>query len=423
MRGLLLIAIIFALLPVCVARPWLGILGWSWLGFMNPHRLTWGFAFNLPFAQMVALATIAGLLFTKARRPLPRTPEVYLLFALWGTFLLSTLGAVYQEDAWGQFNKVSKILFMTLVTLVLFQEARKFKALVWVIALSIGFFGLKGGIWIVLTGGRSQVLGPEGSFIEGNTEIGLALNMVLPLLVFLRREESRPWLRHLLLATFGFSIFAILGTYSRGAFLGLAVVLLLLVLKSRAKLMAGFLVAAALIVAGSILPPQWFERMETMRTYEEDNSARGRIAAWHVAYRIGLDRPLLGAGFSPFTEEMYLRYYPDAPGIGADAHNIFLQVLAEHGFTGLALYAALVVSTLLRLRSIVRKARPETGSRWIRNCAEMLQASIIGYVVCGWFLSRSYFDLFYALLALTVLLHVLVQGGETRAGQVHAPHY
>ncbi len=248
-RDILLTVVVFGLLPICLLRPWIGVLVWSWIGYMNPHRLAWGFARNIPFAFMVAIAVMFGFLFTKDRYSLPRTREVFLLLLLWATFFLSTLFAVYPEDAWEQLNKVSKILLMTFMTLLLFQDQKKVTMLLWVIALSIGFFGLKGGIWGVLTGGQNMVLGPPDSFIAGNTEIGLALNMVLPILLFLRRETSRRWLRHVLLAMFVFSIIAILITYSRGALLGLAAVLSVLFLKSRGKVIVLLILCMGFLLA------------------------------------------------------------------------------------------------------------------------------------------------------------------------------
>src|SRR5215470_2193775 len=208
MRDIVVTAVIFGLLPFCLTRPWVGILVWSWIGYMNPHRLTWSFAATMPFAQFTALATLTGLLFTTDRKPMPWTREIYLLLALWVMFLITTLHALHPQMAWDYFTEVSKILLITFVTLLLFQDERKLRALLYVIALSIGFYGLKGGIWAIATGGGNQVLGPPGSFISGNTEIGLALNMVLPILLFLSRDEPRRWLRHLLRTTFAFSIVA-----------------------------------------------------------------------------------------------------------------------------------------------------------------------------------------------------------------------
>ena len=98
---MLLTVLIVATLPVCVLRPWMGMLVFAWIGFMNPHRLLDGFAYDMPYAKMVAVATLAGLLVTRERYALPRTREVYLLAALWVTFVCSTVFVALQpEVAW-----------------------------------------------------------------------------------------------------------------------------------------------------------------------------------------------------------------------------------------------------------------------------------------------------------------------------------
>ncbi len=75
MRDLLVTAIVFGSLPfILFWRPYLGALMWVWISMMNPHRLSYGFAFNFPFAQVIAITTLLGLLFTNQRRRLPLTP-------------------------------------------------------------------------------------------------------------------------------------------------------------------------------------------------------------------------------------------------------------------------------------------------------------------------------------------------------------
>jgi hypothetical protein len=74
---------------------------------------------------------------------------------------------------------------------------------------------------------------------------------------------------------------------------------------------------------------------------------------------------------------------------------------------GLALYLGLILSTLLSLRRLVRRRPDHPGKAWIPECARMVEASLVGYLIAGAFLSMSYFDLFYGLVALTVLLKVL----------------
>src|SRR5207302_352966 len=152
MRDIVLTLIIVGSLPWCFTRPWIGILVWSWVSYMNPHRLCWGFATTLPFAQTVAIATVAGWLFTKDRYKLPWTREVALLLMLWAVFVLSTLGALNPQEAWIELERVSKILFMTFMTLLLIQDRTRLHILLLVIALSIGFFGFKGGIFMLATG-------------------------------------------------------------------------------------------------------------------------------------------------------------------------------------------------------------------------------------------------------------------------------
>jgi len=379
---------------------------------MNPHKLTWGFATNMPFAQLVAFATIGGLLFTKEKYALPGVREVYLLASFLFIMFLSTMNAYYPDAAWEQFDKVWKIYLMTFITIILFQDAKKLRILMWVIALSVGFFGVKGGLFTLRSGGTHMVLGPPTTFMDGNTEIGMALNMILPLLVCLRREIVKGWARHSLLAVICLTVIAIIGTYSRGAFLGLLVVLVVLFVKSRPKIIMAILLALAIPLGAAILPQRWVERMQTIETYENDTSAMGRVEAWKVALLMGKERPLLGFGFRPFRTEMFERYGYTG---GRDAHSIFFQVLAEHGVTGFMLYAGIIISSLCSLSRLVRVCDKRPALQWVYNYSQMLQASLAGYLVCGTFLSMSYFDLFYHLVAIIVILKALVHAHDCKA--------
>src|SRR5712691_8183252 len=220
MRDLVVTAAVLGVLPFCFARPWIGVLAWSWLGYMNPHRLTYGFASTLPFAMIVAVATLTGLVFAKDRKPVPLVRETYLLGALWLMYTITTIFALYPEEAWAQWDKVSKVMLFTFITMKLFQDRERLRYLFLVIAFSIGFFGLKGGIWAIATGGGNKVYGPDASFLGSNNSIGLALNMILPFLFILQKDEPRKWLRRLMQVMFWTSIVAIIFTYSRGAVVG-----------------------------------------------------------------------------------------------------------------------------------------------------------------------------------------------------------
>jgi len=404
-RDIVLAMTILGSLPFCLTRPWIGILMWSWIGYMNPHRLTWGFAYGLPWAMLVAVATLAGLAMTKDQRPLPWTREVLFLLAFWAWMTVTTVFANYPDDAWEQWIKISKIYFMTLVGLLVMQEHVRVRLLVAVMALSIGFYGAKGGIFGLQSGGStSRVLGPEGSFISGNTEIGLAFCMALPLLVFVRREVPRAWMRHSLTVTIALTVVATIFTYSRGAALALGIVVFLLFFKSRRKFLVAGLLLVGLWALYAVVPESVYRRVDTIRTYDADRSAMGRIEAWRMAMALAADRPLVGGGFRTFTKSMFERYGFTG---GRDAHSIYFQVLGEHGYVGLMLYLGLIVATMVSLRGLARKPQADPARQWIPSLARMVEVSMIAYLVGGAFLSRSYFDYFYGLVALTVLMRVL----------------
>ena len=134
---------------------------------MNPHRLAWGFSTTMPFAMIVALTTLVALLISREPKRIPWTREtvVLALFILWMIF--TTFFAMYPVLAWPQLEKVLKIQLMIFVAMILINTRERLHALVWTIALSLGFYGVKGGIFTIMTGGAYRVQGPPGTFIGG----------------------------------------------------------------------------------------------------------------------------------------------------------------------------------------------------------------------------------------------------------------
>ena len=178
MRDYGLTAFIIALLPLCLMRPWIGIVVWYWFGLMNPHRHTWDFAFSMPFAALIGGATLIGAVMdTKDRKPIPWNAGLILVMVLVLYFTMTTIPAWAPEPAWLQWRKVIKIALMTFVATMFIYGRERIYALMLTIAFSIGFYGMKGFLFVVRSGGSERVQGPDGTFIEGNTFMGLALNM------------------------------------------------------------------------------------------------------------------------------------------------------------------------------------------------------------------------------------------------------
>ncbi len=375
---------------------------------MNPHRLTWSAAYEYPFAKIVAITTLIGLLFTKDRMSLPLKRETILIILLGCYFTLTNFYAFNPKAAWFQWEKVIKILAMTLVTISLINNEVKLKYLVTVIAFSIGFYGIKGGLFSILTGGQYHVFGPARSFFEDNNDLALALSMVLPMFYYLAREEKHKWMRLIMWIALGLSFIAIIFTFSRGGFLTLAGMLFILLVKSKKKVLAAVLVLIILFAAFAYIPDQWFERMETIQTYEEDASAMGRINAWETAWNLAKDRPLTGGGFETFIWPVFVRYAPD-PNNVHDVHSIYFEIMGEHGFLAFGMFIALILFALTGTRRLKRYAEKNINLSWVNNYADMLQLSLFAFVIGGTFLGRAYFDLFYHIVAMIVIMQVFVE--------------
>ncbi|MCI0557017.1 MAG: DUF5935 domain-containing protein, partial [Nitrososphaera sp.] len=85
MRDVIVLAIVLGALPFVLRRPHIGILLWSWISYMNPHRLSWGVAREFPVATITGGALLLGLLFSKETKRIPVTPltVMWLSFVIW----------------------------------------------------------------------------------------------------------------------------------------------------------------------------------------------------------------------------------------------------------------------------------------------------------------------------------------------------
>jgi putative inorganic carbon (hco3(-)) transporter len=406
MRDYIVFAIVFSLLPFALKRPVVGILTFVWISLMNPHRLCYGAAYSFPFAAVIAATTFVGLLMTPGAKRFPLTPVtlVLILFTAWMT--LTSFFAFDPSMAWPAWNTVVKTILMVLIAMAAINTERDVKALAWVMALSLGFYGLKGGIFTLTSGGVNHVVGPDGTYISDNNTLALALIAALPFIWYLQLHPVKSWFRIGFIGLTLLTVISTVGSYSRGALLGGAAMLFFLWLKGRQKLLTGAAIAAIVLVVYSFMPAQWFDRMNTIDDYQQDASAMGRINAWYFAINVAKDN-LFGGGFKAFTPQMFQRYAP-VPTDYHVAHSIYFQVLGDHGFIGLALFILLMILAWRTGTRVKKFCTEKSDLKWAADLATMCQVSIIGYAVGGAFLSMPYYDFYYYIIAVLILLEKLL---------------
>ncbi len=408
MRDILVTLIVAGIIPFIFRRPYIGVLLRVWLAVMNPHRLAYGFAYDYAWAAIVGGVTLFSLVFSKEPKNLPLVPPVMVLiaFVLWMN--VTAIFAIYPDLIFDQWNKVMKIMAFIFVTLMLIKTKQQVQLLLVVILFSLCYYGVKGGIFTLTTGGEFMVLGPTDSFIGGNTEVALALVMVIPLLHYFQVISKKIWVRHSLTVAMVLCAIAALGSYSRGALLAIAGMALFLWLKSKHKIRIALLFILAIPLMLTFMPAQWTARMDTIQTYEVDESVQGRFGAWRMAFNLAKDRPFLGGGME-ISDETFVHYAANPTDIPRAAHSIYFQALGEHGFVGLGLYLLLGFLTWRSGDWIIRNTRDLNGYQWASSLASMIQVSFVGFAIGGAFLSLLYWDVPYYLMTAMVATRILVE--------------
>jgi probable O-glycosylation ligase (exosortase A-associated) len=420
MRDLLVTALVFGSVPFILKRPWIGIIMWCWLSYMNPHKQAWGFATTMPFAFVVAISTLIGIVFMREPKRIPWTRETILLLLFCTWMVVTTLFALYPEGAWLQLDKVARIQLMVFVTLMLITDKQRLKVMVWIISLSIAYYGVKGGIFTIRSGGAHRVWGPDGTFIGGNNEIALALIIIIPLLRFLQLDSKQLWLQWGLGIAMLLCAVAAVGSQSRGAFLAIIAMGLFLWLKSRNKLPTALLAVIAVVAVAAIMPESYYERLATIENYQEDGSAMGRINAWWFAFNLAKDRPLVGGGFETFQAWLFPMYAP-FPDRYHDVHSIYFEVLGEHGFVGFTLWFLVYVLAWASASNLIKNTAKVPELKWMSDLGSMVQVSLLGYATGGAFLGLAYFDLPYHLVAMIVIMQTMLAKASSQTSNAEAP--
>jgi putative inorganic carbon (hco3(-)) transporter len=406
MRDLLLLGVVLGALPFALRHTWVGVLLWTWISVMNPHRLSYGFAHDAPWAAIIAATTLLSLLITRDKLTLRWDPpvKVLLVFLLW--MCLTTAFSFFPSLSADQLAKVLKIQLMTFIAFAALQERKHIELFIWVNVISMGFYGLKGGLFTLKGGGSARVMGPPGGFIEGNNELAVALVMAIPLMNYLRMVAIQWYIRLALLLLMVLSAVAALGTQSRGALLAVTAMGLVMWLRSDRKVLTGVWVFGLAVALLAFMPSTWQTRMNTIETYQQDSSAMGRIEAWKMTINLA-GRNFFGGGFEIYRPDIYAIFAPESPYLQG-AHSIYFSVLGEHGYIGLILFLSIWFLAFRTAGQIRTMARGQEETLWLYQLAGMCQVSLVGYLVGGAFLALAYFDLPYnILIILVVALHCL----------------
>ena len=418
MRDLFVSALIVGSLPTCFRRPFIGLLLFSLLAYMRIQDLTWGFARFQRWSFYVMIITLAGFILAGgARHPMLRDVRNWIMIGLMVFVGLSLVmnGTIDARGDIARYIEYLKIVGVAIFTTAVVKNRDYLRVLVWVIALSFGFFGVKNGIAGILSGGSLVIIQGPGGMLADNNDFALALCMGMPLLFHLGWAERRKLMRRTMLAMVPLTIISVMSTHSRGAFLAMTCSIFVLVWRTKSRV-AGFATMILLAGAAFLAAPQSYkDRIATIGTYEEDQSARGRLDAWRVAGNMIVSNPVFGIGFDKFTRNYRAYDTKTGPAAGVPdtgihvAHNSYLQIWAECGTPAMMLYLLLIALSYIDLWKVRRMARERYHTSWILSYGTMFEASLTAFVVGSVFLNRAAFDLFYHFVAVIMMFGVFAR--------------
>lgn len=202
------------------------------------------------------------------------------------------------------------------------------------------------------------------------------------------------------------SISGVIATQSRGGLLGIAAVLSFFIYqKIKNPIIVGCIGAVgmlAMIVFAGISDRQ------SGGAHEDgvDESAMGRIYAWHAAINMALSNPLTGVGVNNFVAN-YFFYSPHWDGKNHAVHSTWFQVLGETGIVGMFIFIALI-TCIYRSLNRVFLINKQLNDEKIAVNAKALKGGLIGFMVSGTFLTQAFTWPIYIILALTIALEKLV---------------
>ena len=398
MRGLVLLLAMGGLLPMSAVAPMVGVITYYWISFMSPQMEVWGIAAAPPWALLSVLATLIGCLVAREPKRLAVNAMVVLIILFLILTTVSSLFALAPPDrvldAWAQ---EAKTLVFLLILAALLSERKRIHALVWTMVISLGFYGVAGGLFAIISGGHDRVWGPPQSIIGDNNQLAAALLIVLPLMNYLRLQSAHAIVRKGMAVAMLLTFLSVLASYSRGALVGLSAMGLFLWWNSRHRLITGPVMVLVLAVGLSFMPADWADRMMTIEHYQHDVSAEDRLTVWREAFGIALARPLTGGGYkSTSTAAVLHQFYPGAHQRAV--HSIWMEVLSENGFPAFGVWLGMMLLGFVNVGRIRRLARDDPALAWADDFARMTQVSLIAYVAAGSFLSMGYYDLYFGLL-------------------------
>ena len=407
MLGTAVLVAYMAMVLVALAFPFVAVVLHLWFDLTAPQFAFWNYFGDIGVSTFSAVIVVLGF-FIGYRGKLKLTPiSVFLiLFIIW--FCITYIDALATVPAAHKFDRAIKSLLPVVLCMVMLTTRRRIELLLWMYLAAVCVFGARAGILTLVTGGGYglDLTGNSlGSVMFESSTFAVALMTAIPLLFYAYKHssllENPQRFKWLFIVVGALNLVAAIGTFARSGLVAAAamatVSLFLLPNKIRNTVLFSVCVGTALFLA----PNEWFERMATINTFNDDASASGRIAAWKYAWDLASTR-LMGGGFGAFNLHL-LADNPATPGVlrYVESHSWFFEAMGEHGFIGCFLLTLIFCYSLFTCaQAAFSKTNIDGSDSWRRHLGRAMLLSMIGLTIGGLFIGIASHTFTYILPAI-----------------------
>ncbi|NTS78290.1 putative O-glycosylation ligase, exosortase A system-associated [Catenovulum sp. SM1970] len=402
-------------------RPHVALSAVIWVDTLKPQTTSFSFLAGKPLSLIFTLFFFTVLFLNLKKVKIPKSKNyifLILFFMFWIT--LATVHAEYQVVAWLKYDVVIKTLLFTFFIPFVVSTRQHLELFISVLIISFGLFITMAGVKSAMGGGGYGVsLIGLGGFMygEGSTLATLAI-CVLPLIHFMLKYSTlikeRPRFKYVLYFYIFCCLMVLIGTQARTGLVALGVYVILLLVQSKQKFKTLLIILIVPLLIKPFVTDDWLNRMNTIdEGATTEKSALGRIVVWRWTFDYVADKPFLGGGFFSYNANAgILHLYQQGEEIeirqkGAKAfHNIYIEVLGETGYVGLAIFMCIIFQSLLANRSTINyhKKNKTKNSEWAIPFSRNISQSLIIYCAGGMFIGVAFYPWMYYLHALSVAM-------------------
>jgi probable O-glycosylation ligase (exosortase A-associated) len=422
MRDVLILLIFPMILYFCFKKPFIGISMWLWVALFYPKGWVYGFASGIRYNLIIVAATIISYLIMKEKQKnqWDGLSWAVLIFLIW-TFITSLFTISIPEVVWTEWVEFFKICLLYFFTVAILRTETHINTMIWAVVLSLGFYSVVEGLKYIMSGGGHVLAGMGGHVMGDRNDLAVGIIVMIPLVVYLLSVTHIKVLKLGLMLVLLMAVVCVLGSGSRGGFIGITIVATYFWFHSKHKLIYVIVVPIIAIVGLEYMPESWHERMSTIDNADEDLSFLGRIMAWKQAILMSMDN-ITGGGFKAgqmnaiwfqYDPQYNLNWLFDTSDVYFDsakaAHSIYFQVLGDHGFIGLFLFLLIIYLAFSQARKVSKMLKANPINPSLVKLSSMIRVSLVAYVISGAAVSLAYFDLLFALFAISHVMSNIIK--------------